>query len=113
MNAHEKVHAAAESIGIYSCPDVYPDGDKDRWITYNTTYEQGAAFGDDVANDMITSMQVHLFLPRNENYFRIRTQLRDALIAQGFTFPEMTNNSIEGEYRHIVIECDDDEERED
>lgn len=112
MNVFEKVHAAAESIGIFSCPDVYPNGDRDRWITYNIVYEQGAEFGDDVATDMVTSIQVHLFLPRNENFFDIRKQLRNALISQGFTFPEMTNNSIEGKTRHIVFECDDDEESE-
>ena len=112
MNVFEKAHAAADSIGYYSCPDVYQKGDKDRWITYNLTFEKGELFGDDVAHDMVTSIQVHLFLPRKENFFSIRKQLRDALITQGFTFPEMTNNSIEGEMRHIVLECDDDEESE-
>lgn len=113
MNVFEKAYAAADSIGIYSCPDVYPGDDRERWITYNTVSERGALYGDDAAHDMVTSIQVHLFLPANENYFDTRKQLRDALIAQGFTFPDMVNNSIEGMHRHIVFECEDDEERED
>ena len=113
MNAFEKAHAAADNIGMYSCPDVYPGDDRERWITYNTVWERGALYGDDTAHDMVTRIQVHLILPKNENFYDVRKRLRDALIEQGFTFPEMVDNSIEGMQRHIVFECDDDEERED
>ena len=42
MNVFEKIHAAANSIGIYSCPDVKSENVKrSKWITYNISYEQG------------------------------------------------------------------------
>lgn len=117
MNAFEKAHAAATSIGIYSCPDVKKSRDKrDKWITYNLISENGQMYGDDTAQDMVASIQVHLFLPASANFYGIRKELRDALISQGFTYPDMVNNSLEGnnsEIRHIVFECRDDEERED
>jgi hypothetical protein len=116
MNVFEKVHAAADSIGIYSCPDVKSEKVKRKtWITYNLSYEQGRMYGDDEAHDRVSAVQVHLFLPKQENFFHTRKLLRDALIAQGFTHPEMVNNSLEGrenEIRHIVLECQDDEESE-
>lgn len=117
MNAFEKAHAAAQSIGIYSCPDVKRKKDGyAKWITYNMAAERGECYGDDVANDRVTAIQVHLFLPSHENFFSIRKRLRDALIGQGFTHPEIVNNTLEGkdnEIRHIVFECEDDEESED
>ena len=117
MNAFEKVQAAARSIGIYSCPDIKRKRDnRKKWITYNLVSETGQMFGDDSAQDMVTHVQVHLFLPASVNFYSDRKALRDALIRQGFTYPEMVNNSLEGnnnEIRHIVFECRDDEERED
>ncbi len=116
MNVFEKAHAAADSIGIYSCADVKSEKVKrTTWITYNISYERGQMYGDDKAHDRATAIQVHLFLPRRENFFHVRKLLRDALITQGFTHPEMVNNSLEGkenEIRHIVFECQDDEESE-
>lgn len=117
MNAFEKAHAAAQSINIYACPDVKRNkDDRTTWITYNLISESGRMYGDDTAQDMAVSIQVHLFLPATQNFYTLRDTLRNALIAQGFTYPEMVNNSLEGdnrEIRHIVFECSDDEERED
>lgn len=117
MNAFEKVQAAARSISIYSCPDIKRKRDnRKKWITYNLVSETGQMFGDDTAQDMVAHVQVHLFLPAPVNFYSDRNALRDALIRQGFTYPEMVNNSLEGnnnEIRHIVFECRDDEERED
>ena len=116
MNVFEKIHAAANTIGIYSCPDVKSEKVKrSTWITYNLSYERGQVYGDDTAHDRVTAVQVHLFLPKREDFCHTRRLLRDALIAQGFTHPEMVNNSLEGkenEIRHIVFECQDDEESE-
>lgn len=109
MNVFEKVKAAAGSIGIYACPDVYTEGIKDRWITYNLAYEQGEMYADDTAQDMRSGVQVHLFMPADENFFNLRKQLRNALVSQGFTFPKMVINQIEdNKIRHIVFECEDD-----
>ena len=117
MNVFEKAHAAAQDIGIYSCPDVKRKKDgHTTWITYNLASESGRMYGDDAAGDMVSSIQVHLFLPASENFFSKRKELRNALVAQGFTHPEMVNNSLEGEnneIRHITFECSDDAESED
>ena len=61
MNVFEKIHAAADSIGIYSCPDVKSEKVKRKtWITYNIYYEQGRMYGDDEA---------HIFSCRNRRIF--------------------------------------------
>ena len=114
MNVFEKVKAAADSIGIYACPDLYTKGDQEMWITYNLAFEQGAIYGDDIANDLTSGVQIHLFLDKDTNFFAIRRQLRAALIEQGFTHPEMVLNSLEdNKIRHIVFECEHDAESED
>lgn len=123
MNVFEKAKAAADVIGYTSFPDVAPEGLPEsfwknredyyiRWITYNMAYEQGTLYGDDKAHAMRSGIQVHLFLPKKENFFSIRKELRNALIEQGFTHPETVLNTIEGDTRHIVMECEDDEESE-
>lgn len=118
MTAFAKIQAAAESIGVYATPRVYTKNDRDIWITYNLTYEMGELYGDDVANDLRTGVQVHLFFKlsadRDVNFFPLSRRLRKALIAQGFTHPQMMYNTIEdNKVRHIVFECEDDEESED
>ena len=116
MNAFEKVQAAARSIGIYSCPDIKRKRDnRKKWITYNLVSETGQMFGDDTAQDMVAHVQVHLFLPAPVNFYSDRNALRDALIRQGATYPEMVNNSREGsnnEIRNIVVEGREEDDRE-
>ncbi len=113
MNVFEKVKAAADSIHVPAFPDIYTKGDHDIWITYNLAYENGALFGDDIAGDLVSGVLVHLFLDKNINFFSIRASLRNALIQQGFTHPQMVLNSLEdNKIRHIVFECEDDEESE-
>lgn len=95
----------------YPCePDLYK-GSAKKYFTYNYADERGALFGDDEPENVIADIQVHFFLPADENFIREKNEIRKALFLGGFTFPEviiMTEDS--GKKRHIVFECQCEEE---
>ena len=113
MTTYEKVKAVADALGIPAYPDDFTRPDT-KYITYNFLYEDPADFGDDQPHSVIGSVQVHLFMPRDENFFALRTAIRQGLFEQGLTYPTITLNTIETgtTTRHIVFECEDDEDAE-
>ena len=111
MTEYEKIIEAVKGFGYPYAPDVYT-GNKDRYFVYNYADEKGDLYADDSPGTVVASVQVHFFLPADENFIRIKNQIRDALFRQGFTFPAVTVLR-EGKKRHIVFECDIEEEMED
>lgn len=111
MNSYEKVKAAADVLNIPAYPDAF-DRDDETYITYNISQEEPANFGDDAPGAVICTVQVHLFLPKDTNFFSLRNRLKTELFKQGLTYPEITYNTIETgtDTRHIVFECEDDTE---
>ena len=113
MTTYEKIKAAADALNIPAYPDDFSHSDE-KYITYNIQFEDPELFGDDQPNAVICSVQVHLFMPRDENFFALRTALRHELFRQGLTYPTVAYNTIETgtDTRHIVFECEDDEDAE-
>lgn len=110
MTIFEKIQKALKSVGIPCVPDVYK-GEECKWITYNYADDYGTDFADDVPETIINSVQIHLFLPQNEPFTRLKTKIRSILFEAGFTFPEITVLTEEEEkIRHIIFECDIEEE---
>lgn len=121
MNTFEKIQLIAKNLGIKAWPDVYSGKDEDRperWITYNLADNRGALFADDNPNAVVHSVQVHLFLPANKNFFAIQKAIREAMFSEGFTFPEITNlvdtvttaNAGTTRLRHIIFESETEDE---
>ena len=114
MNTFEKVKSAADSLNIPAFPDWYYGDDLDTYITYNMSEETPDNFGDDHPNAVLATVQVHLFMPCNVNFFELRNNLRKALYETGLSYPSVVQNNIDDgtTIRHIVFECEDDEDEE-
>ncbi len=106
MTTFEKIIAAIEPFGFPHAPDVYRDK-APRWFTYNYADDYGTDFSDDNPGEVIVSVQVHLFLPIDDDFINLKNKVRRALFGQGFTFPEITVMTEDDEkLRHIIFECD-------
>ena len=121
MNTFERIQNIAKSLGIPAYPDSYTGKDSarpERWLTYNFAANNGDLYGDDAPNAVVHSIQVHLFMPANKNFFAIQNSIRNALFEDGFTFPDITvtvdkvttANSGTSKLRHIVFECETEDE---
>ena len=121
MNTFERIQNIAKSLNIPAYPDSYTGKDSarpERWITYNFAANNGDLYGDDAPNAVVHSIQVHLFMPANKNFFAIQNSIRQALFEDGFTYPEVTvlvdeittANSGTSKLRHIVFECETEDE---
>ena len=110
MTAFENIIHAIEGYGYRHCPDVYK-GDAERYFTYNYVDDRGALYADNAPETNIASVQVHLVLPENEDFIKIKQDVRRKLFDQGFTYPEITVMKIDHK-RHIVFECDIEESEE-
>lgn len=111
MTAFERIISAIEGFGYPYEPDVYT-GSELRYFVYNYADERGYLYADNTPTGVIASVQVHFFLPAKEDFIEIKNQIREALFRKGFTFPDVTVLK-EGKKRHIVFECDIEEEMED
>ena len=110
MTTFEKIISAIEPFGFPHAPDVYR-GKTPRWFTYNYADDYGTDFSDDNPGAVIVSVQVHLFLPINDDFINLKNKVRRSLFRQGFTFPEITVMTEDDEkLRHIIFECDTEEE---
>lgn len=55
---------------------------------------------------MIVEVQIHFFLPYEEDFTRVKNKIRNAIFRQGFTFPEIHILEDENpDIRHLVFEC--------
>ena len=121
MNTFARIQNIAKSLNIPEYPDLYTGKDSarpERWLTYNFAANNGDLYGDDAPNAVVHSIQVHLFMPANKNFFAIQNSIRQALFDDGFTYPEVTvlvdeittANSGTSKLRHIVFECETEDE---
>lgn len=110
MTEFEKIIEAVKDFGFPYEPDVYT-GEKETYFVYNYADERGIVFADDSPEVVKADVQVHFFLPVEENFIKIKNRIREALFRQGFTYPLVTV-LIEEKKRHIVFECSIEEEME-
>ena len=112
MTAYEKIVQSITSFGYPYSPDVY-EGESERYFTYNYADDRGALYADDVPQAVIASVQVHFYMPADENFSNIKKKIRNALFRNGFTFPVVTVlTEDEKKIRHIIFECDIEEDME-
>ena len=93
-------------------PNHY-SGTEKRYIEFDLYDDQGILYSDNAPGCDILTVQVHLFLPLEENYFSIKKQIRDALFDAGFSYaditeitePEATTQYPKG-IRHLTFEME-------
>lgn len=108
MTSFQKIKQACKSLKLPAYPDFNTNGES-TYVVYNIVNESPSCFGDDTPEDVIVDLQVHLYMPANENFFEIKNKLCKSLFQQGFTYPSIPLNEVEdGKIRHIVFEFEDD-----
>ena len=112
MTTFARIIRAIKTFGYPHSPGVYKGPEK-HWFTYNYTDDHGGNYADDEPQSVINRVQIHFFLPASEDYIEKKNEIRDALFEEGFTFPEITTvDDPDPELRHIVFECEIEEEME-
>ena len=108
MNSFQKIQKACKKIKLPAYPD-FNTQNEDTYVVYNFAAETPMNFGDDSPNSIIADLQVHLYLPANQNFFDLKMKLTKALFEQGFTYPSVVLNTVESNQtvRHIVFEFED------
>lgn len=108
MSAFEKIVSAIKEFGYPYEPDIYR-GEKKKYFTFNYADERATLFADDSIEVVVASVQIHFFLPYRENFISEKNRISKALFKEGFTYPEVTILK-ENDTRHIIFECDIEEE---
>lgn len=110
MTEFEKIIAAIKPFGFPYAPDIY-EGSGESFFVYNYADERAVFYADDAPAAVKASVQIHLYIPAEDNFIELKNKVRRALHRQGFTYPEVTVLR-EAKKRHIVFECDIEEEEE-
>lgn len=103
MSMNSIIRGAVAPVVPTCVPDLY-GGKETTYCTFQYT-EFPRNFGDDAPQETLYLVQVHLFAARGENTLKTRKLLRQALLAAGFTAPEIENASDETS-QHYVFECE-------
>lgn len=112
MSANKKIMEALKPFGYPCVTDLY-NGKENHYFILQTASELGADFGDGTPSYRVIFLQIHYFLPLTENYIKDKNKIREALFQSGFTYPKTTMlTEPENNIRHIVFECEIEEERE-
>ena len=107
MTAFENIISAIAPFGYPYQPDIYT-GEREKYFVYNYADQRGTLFADET---VIASLQLHFYLPADENFLKVQKQIRTALFKRGFTYPEVTVIREENK-RHIIFECEIEETEE-
>ena len=111
MTAYEKIVEAIKGFNYPYEPERYTGSDE-RYFTYNYADERPSLFADDRALEVTASVQIHFYLPKHEKFSKLKREIKEALQAHGFTYPEVTILTEEKK-RHLIFECDVEVEMED
>ena len=107
MSINQELITALVTLDGFSKENVVPDvytGTKNKFIAFNIADERGVVC-DDSATENVISIQVHLFLPLNENYFNIKDLIKTKLVSIGYSYP-VVSQMIDDDKRHLIFECE-------
>lgn len=116
MTINQKIINALKPYGMPVVPDHY-NGKEKRYIEFNLCDDTGTIFADEKPEFDVVLIQVHLFLPREEDYLELKKQIRQSLCEAGFCYaditqivePEPTNECPYG-IRHLTFETEIEED---
>ena len=112
MSVNKRIIEALNPFGIPVKPELYTGSEK-TYVVFNYADDRGADYGDNTPQCTVAYMQVHLFMPLNQNGLALKKEIREALFGAGFTYPSVTIlTEQENNIRHIIFECETEEERE-
>lgn len=105
MTVNEKIMSALRPLGIPMTTDFFGGSEKE-YITFNYADDRAEEFGDDRPLGVVAYMQIHYFLPVEKDYLSIKKEIRRLLFASGFTYPEVTETTEGKTIRHLIFECE-------
>lgn len=116
MTINQKIINALEPYGMPVVPEHY-SGKEKRYMEFNLYDDTGKVFADGEPEFDVVLVQVHLFLPREEDYLKLKKQIRRSLREAGFCYaditqivePEPTNEYPYG-IRHLTFETEIEED---
>lgn len=109
MNSFEKILEVCKRANVPAYPD-FNTNNEDIFCVYNVASEHPNCFGDDAPGAVVVSLQLHLYMPKDMNFFTLKNNISRLIFLRGFTYPEISLNAIEDDVRHIVFEFEDDDE---
>lgn len=109
MNSFEKILEVCKRAGVPAYPD-FNTNNEDIFCVYNIASENPDYFSDDAPGVVTVSLQLHLYMPKNKNFFELKNSIKKLLFLRGFTYPEISLNTVEDDVRHIVFEFDDEDD---
>lgn len=105
MTVNEKIVQALSPFGLPITADFFGGGENE-YFTFNYASDRPEDFGDGKPLCVVTSVQIHYFLPIKKDYLSIKKQIRNAIFAAGFTYPEVTHLTEGKTTRHLIFECE-------
>lgn len=105
MTVNEKIVMALSQFKIPIETD-FSGGSEEEYFTFNYASDRAENFGDDKPLNAVASMQIHYFLPVKKDYLSVKKQIRNALFAAGFTYPVVTHLTEDKKIRHLIFECE-------
>lgn len=97
MSVLGELRKLLSETGYELAQDIYdPAGErKDRYIVYNLAGESGTNYADNVPQEELVQLQVHIFLPGTENPKHIKKAVKELLLRGGFSYPEVALDTLE------------------
>lgn len=108
MTINQKI---IETLTPY-CSVVVPDfysGSEETYITFNKYADRGTDFGDSLPVANTVYVHIHLFAPAKNNILDLIAQTRMALLAAGFSWPEVEHGS-DKDCQHIILDTEIEDE---
>ena len=112
MTVNRKIIEALKPYGMPVVADHY-SGKEKRYIEFNLYDDTVTVFADGEPETDIVTVQVHLFLPREEDYLQLKKKIRRSLCNAGFCYAditEFTESEATDQYprgiRHITFETE-------
>jgi hypothetical protein len=110
MNVNSLIISTLKPLVSTVVPNNY-SGTADTYIVFNYADDRGGTFADDMPQDDIASIQIHLFCPGKFDYMTLKKQIRSKLFEAGFSYPSVQTFYEKGstpsaDKNHIVFECE-------
>lgn len=103
MSLNTIIRSAITPIVPECVPDQY-SGTGAEYCTFDYS-ELPDCFGDNTATAIRYLVQLHWFLPCEENPYVKKKRIKQALVSAGLTYPSVTNAS-DADGQHIIFETE-------
>lgn len=84
MNINPIMFKLGEAVGLPIEQDDY-EGKEDKFLTFTYADEEDAQYGDNHPEVEICYMQISLYTPRDFDYFKLKSKIKQFLRNNGFT----------------------------